>query len=277
VSQGSRITALSLSVGVVLALFGLGACSSSDVATSSSAAAASLGSSTMPPTSVSSASSNETSTSTITTVPLALTGERAQLYVEIQRIREGVAARTLVFDWNPGPGSDLPSDPMELLDSLEQGLLSPLVTIYLKQDAGDALALRREIAARPEVERLLFVSKDEALARLKEEFKDNPEILAGLEGHTLPAYLEIWLSDHRKAEAFATEFRNRPEVAEAKAAGTLDCAALIALLRRITRPAIPSGVTSHGATEKQTNLVELVVGPLPIANSTGNVTTIPPR
>ena len=145
-----------------------------------------------------------------------LTGAKAELWAEIQRIREGVKSGELSFGWtaSEAAGGDLPSDPMAMLDSLEKSLLRPDVTLYLRDSAGDGAALRDEIAAMPGVTRLEYVSKDEALQKLKETFADNPEILEGLQGNPLPASLEIWLSDHTQAASLAEELRSRPEVDE---------------------------------------------------------------
>lgn len=165
-----------------------------------------------------------------------LTGAKAELWDEIQRIREGVKAGELIFGWTAteAAGGDLPSDPMAMLDSLEKSLLRPDVTLYLRDSAGDGAALRDEIAAMPGVTRLEYVSKDEALQKLKEDFADNPEVLSGLVGNPLPASLEIWLSDYTQAASLAAELRSRPDVDEARAP-TMDYAQWVARLQSLTR------------------------------------------
>jgi hypothetical protein len=165
-----------------------------------------------------------------------LTGDKAELYTEIQRIREGVEAGTLVFEWS--------SDPAEMLDSLERGLFSPDVTVYLTPDldasAPETQALEAEILAQPEVSRVALVSKEDALARLKETYKDQPEIFESLPGNPLPVSLQIWLSDYREAEVFAERFRDRPGVDDTRAAQT-DWAAWTDRLRNLTHESDESG------------------------------------
>lgn len=241
----SRVAALTLSAALLLMVaLGLAGCTSGDKATTSSA---SVASSSSPNSTTSTLASPATTgeVSTTATAPAALTGEKVELYAEIQRLREGMKSGTLVLDWYP-PGitmGDLPSDPILFLDSLEQSLFNPDVTVYLMDAAGEAADLRSEIAAMPEVARLVFVSKHDALERLKEDFKDEPEILANLEGNPLPAVLEIWLKDYSKAASFADRLRGRPEVDEARTPG-MDYGEWATRLRSLAHPPAPSGVTS---------------------------------
>lgn len=191
----------------------------------------------------------------------ALTGAKAELWTEIQRIREGVKSGELTFGWTAAEaaGGDLPSDPMLMLDSLERSLLSPDVTAYLRDSAGEATALRTEISAMPGVAGLEFVSKDEALQKVKETFADNPEIFEGLQGNPLPASLEIWLNDYSLATSLADELRSRPEVDEVQArAATMDYAQWVERLRSLTHPSdtAPSG-TSDGSPDVHRPISEL--------------------
>ena len=166
-----------------------------------------------------------------------LTGAKAELWAEIQRIREGVKSGTVSFGWtaSEAAGGDLPSDPMLMLDSLEESLLRPDATVYyLRGSAGDATALRTEVSAMPGVTRVEFVSKDDALERLKDDFADNPEILEGLQDNPLPASLEIWLTDYTQAPSLADELRGRPEVDEVVLAPTMDYAQWVERLRSLT-------------------------------------------
>lgn len=178
-----------------------------------------------------------------------LSGTKAELWTEIQRIRQGVASGELVFDWPSSEAASgvLTSDPMLMLDSLEQELLGPDVTAYLRDSADEALALRTKVWATPGVARLEFVNKEEALARLKNSFSDNPEILEGLDDNPLPASLEIWLSDYTQAAFLADELRGRPEVEEVAASMRDDAYWIERLdyLRSLTRP---SDSTNTGAT-----------------------------
>ena len=68
------------------------------------------------------------------------------------------------------------------------------ITVYLKTDpdpaATDVAALQSQIQGWPEVKSVTYVSKDEALARLKQDFANNPEIVANLTTNPLPASFE---------------------------------------------------------------------------------------
>jgi len=173
--------------------------------------------------------------------PTTLTGAKAELWAEIQRIRQGVASGEVTLDRPPSEATQgaLPSDPMLMLDSLEQSLLRPDLTMYLSDSAGEATALRSEISAMPGVAKLEFVSKDEALQKLKEDYADNPEIFESLHDNPLPASLEVWLADYTQAGSFADQFRDRPEVDEVTVYAKDDAYWIERLdyLRSLTRPA----------------------------------------
>ncbi len=71
------------------------------------------------------------------------------------------------------------------------------VVAYLRDDASatdieDAVAGLRD---QPEVESVIFVSKDSALARARRDLSDFEEVFRGLESNPLPASLEIQLSE----------------------------------------------------------------------------------
>ena len=67
------------------------------------------------------------------------------------------------------------------------------ITVYLVTDPdpepSEIEAMQSEIMSWSEVKSSTFVSKEEALERLKEDFKDNPEILEGLTGNPLARVL----------------------------------------------------------------------------------------
>lgn len=201
--------------------------------------------------------------------PVLLTGQKADLYVQIQRVRQGLATGELVYD---RPGADImrelgsrlhaeldaagpegvlemthpdeePSfmpafeerfitsfletlfpDPESLLNWCEEPLFDVDVTVYLVMDAVDqqANALEAEVAAMPEVASADLVTKEEALARMKEWFTDNPEILSNMTGNPFPASLEIRLKDPDSASSFAGRFKDRSEVGEVISASERD-------------------------------------------------------
>lgn len=163
--------------------------------------------------------------------------EKAAILAEIARIRAGLSDGSLVFDYSPGSisGFPLPSDPQTSLDALESATQAPDVYMYLKDSALPAEALRHEVAAMPQVAKVYFKSKEEALAELKEDLSDNPEILDGLVGNPIPATLEIWLTDYRQAREFIKTFRDRPEVDNATAR-RIDLAEWLRLLQNCVHP-----------------------------------------
>jgi cell division protein FtsX len=183
-----------LAVAVVLGAMAIAGCSSPE-----SPSAASTGSPSTSETSTTTTEAPSTSTSTSMTQPAStststpttivpLSAAEAQILARIQEIRAGLADGTWVFD--PDPSAPPATD----ANSVD-------VVAYLTQEVADATALEKEIEGMPEVARVTYVSTDEALARLKEDFKDNPEVLEGLVGNPLPASFEIWLRDPSVATA----------------------------------------------------------------------------
>ncbi len=92
------------------------------------------------------------------------------------------------------------------------------ITVYLvtdpDPDPAEVEAMQSEIMSWSEVKSSTFVSKEDALERLKEDFKDNPEILDGLTGNPLPASFEIALNDPQTVETVAARFGEDPIVDE---------------------------------------------------------------
>jgi cell division transport system permease protein len=79
------------------------------------------------------------------------------------------------------------------------------ITVYFKTkpdpDTESITTLQAEINSYPEVKSCAFISKDEALDRIKEWYKDKPEIWENLTSNPLPASLEITLVDPQTADA----------------------------------------------------------------------------
>lgn len=145
-----------------------------------------------------------------------ITGAKAELLGEIEHVREGLEAGTLVLGW-PTPGiaaGQFPSDPVELLNSLEASLLAPDVALYLS-DGADAAGLKNELMALPEVVKVVIVSKEEALRGLRETFTNGAEIFDGLTKNPLPDCLEVWLKHPETSQSFAEDFKARAEIDQA--------------------------------------------------------------
>ena len=65
------------------------------------------------------------------------------------------------------------------------------ITVFLKNDPDpepdQITAMQADIISWPEVKECIYVSKSDALERMKEWFADNPEVLENLSGNPLPA------------------------------------------------------------------------------------------
>jgi cell division transport system permease protein len=94
------------------------------------------------------------------------------------------------------------------------------ITVYLKTDpdptADQIGAMQTEILGWPEVKSSVFVSKQDALERLRKDFADNPEILEGLTGNPLPASFEISLVDPQAVDEVAARFDGKTVVDEVR-------------------------------------------------------------
>jgi cell division transport system permease protein len=94
------------------------------------------------------------------------------------------------------------------------------ISVFLKtkpdptQD--EITAMQSEITGWPEVKNCTFVSKEDALQRIKDWFKDKPEVLEGLSGNPLPASFEISLVDPQTVDTVAARFDGNPIVDEVK-------------------------------------------------------------
>lgn len=85
------------------------------------------------------------------------------------------------------------------------------ISVFLKDSttAAEIDALQKEIVAWSEVKDSQFISKDDALKRLKVDLKDHPEVLDALSGNPLPASFEVSLKDPSKVQAVAARFEGK--------------------------------------------------------------------
>jgi cell division transport system permease protein len=90
------------------------------------------------------------------------------------------------------------------------------ITVYLKNNpdptSDQVAAMQKEITAWPEVKSCTFISKEEALAKMKDWLKDNPGALEGLSGNPLPGSFAIALNDPQLVQAVAARFTGDPIV-----------------------------------------------------------------
>ena len=92
------------------------------------------------------------------------------------------------------------------------------VTVFIKDGvtAEQTGALQKEIAGWSEVKTATYVSKDQALARFKQDMKAHPEIWQTLDTNPLPASIEISLKDPAQATAVADRLQGRPQIDEVR-------------------------------------------------------------
>jgi hypothetical protein len=175
---------------------------------------------------------------------VVLTGDQADLYREIRWMREGLESGSIVLDaetfFDSVPAdlavaassdADLPSyvgmiasDPYSVLDAVEASLFNPLsATVYLKTSitAEGVSALQDQIVSWPEVQVCTFTSKEDALADLKESFKDHPEVWEGLTSNPLPANFEVILKSGSDIDSFIQQCLALPEVDYASSSQSL--------------------------------------------------------
>ncbi len=104
-----------------------------------------------------------------------------------------------------------------ILRSFAADTLSKLeIEVFLKDEAASAQvqAFQNEITSWQEVKSIKYVSKDEALARLKERLKDKPDILEALSGNPLPASIRIFTKEASFIEPTVAKINSYQALAE---------------------------------------------------------------
>jgi hypothetical protein len=106
--------------------------------------------------------------------------------------------------------------PLLILGGDEEPADPVVLTVFLDMDitTDQTSALWNELSAMPEIATLTYVSKEEALARLREFFADRPDVLENLMGNPLPASLEVRLVDDLEAPTLAERLSVLPGVDE---------------------------------------------------------------
>lgn len=235
----------------------------------------------------------------------SLTGVKLELWNEIERVKEQSQSGALAWEdirrtWEAmdavypaagGPDLDAGSW-LNFLGFLQEQLVTQEsdrdvdVTIYLEDDpepkAETIMALQEELLAMPEVENAVYVSKEQALERLKQLFSDQPEIFSGLTDNPLPASLEIRLVAGEEAAPFAARLAGRPGVDQIVYAG-FDYQGMLVLLRGLVPSASASSVTTPTPTTTP-SATSTSTGSAPGATAmdvqglwAGNVRTVPER
>ncbi|HAW60550.1 MAG TPA: cell division protein FtsX [Actinobacteria bacterium] len=92
------------------------------------------------------------------------------------------------------------------------------IVAFLKDSAKpeDIQSTQNELVSWPEVANVRYISKEQALERLKEELKGQPEMLDAMSGNPLPASLEISLKNPRAVKTVAKRLDGRAAIEEIK-------------------------------------------------------------
>lgn len=95
------------------------------------------------------------------------------------------------------------------------------LSVFLREDITpeQTKELQSSITGMPEVEKVFFVSKEDAYGEYKEMFKDSPTLTENVSPSVMPANFRIKLVDPNKAEAVKTRLDGRPGVDEVKFGG----------------------------------------------------------
>jgi len=208
-------------------------------------------------------------------MPETLTGVEAELWAEIDRVKTQSQTGDLAWAdiqkvWEAidsiypaalyraaeGAHQDLGSW-LDLLASLQQSLLIAApgaVVAYLTDEGASAAALQAlqaELMAMPEVAKVVYVSKEQALERLRESFAGQPEIFEGLTSNPLPDCLEIYLVQGQDSASFAATLEGRPGIDQLQVEhADFDHETMLALLRGLTPSeaslgvSVPAGLSS---------------------------------
>lgn len=94
------------------------------------------------------------------------------------------------------------------------------ITVFLKTDpdptADEVSAMQAQINTWPEVKNVTYVTKEQALEQMKEDYADSPEIFESLTGNPLPASFEISLVDPQTVDIVAARFEGDSIVDEVR-------------------------------------------------------------
>ncbi|HYI45025.1 MAG TPA: permease-like cell division protein FtsX [Actinomycetota bacterium] len=95
------------------------------------------------------------------------------------------------------------------------------ISAYLRDNAtqGEIDRLTEEVTQMPEVEDVIYISKDDAFNEFKETYEDQPEIWETLPRDALPASLRIKLLDPDDAEEVAARIEGAPGVSDVRFGG----------------------------------------------------------
>lgn len=129
--------------------------------------------------------------------------------------------------------------------ALLEGKVELALFIDDNANVSDVLALKTRIQADPSVARVDYVTKDQALERLKAIAANRPDLaLADLSTNPLPASLEIKMSNAKEAKRLAQDLRN--EVGKGVVYDVIDNPQVVDQLLTITRVLSVGGIAVLG-------------------------------
>jgi cell division transport system permease protein len=87
------------------------------------------------------------------------------------------------------------------------------IQVFIKDDANqtDVEGLQRKLQTDSMVKKVDYVSKDQALARFKQQMKQSQDIVNNLEGNPLPASIEVELHDAHNVQKVVSTIKAAPE------------------------------------------------------------------
>lgn len=91
-----------------------------------------------------------------------------------------------------------------------------LIEVFLRDSASvqKVNVLQDKILSWDEVATVNYVSKDEALKRMKQMFKDKPEMIEAMSGNPLPASLEVRVRDSKDARQLVSRIEGETEAVQ---------------------------------------------------------------
>jgi cell division transport system permease protein len=100
-----------------------------------------------------------------------------------------------------------------LMTSVEQKVT---IQVFIKDgvDPADLTTMQTDIQAMPNVAKITYVTKEDALARFKEQTKNSPALVEQLRGNPLPASIEVALIDTRQVQSVVDLIVKDPTLAK---------------------------------------------------------------
>ncbi len=90
------------------------------------------------------------------------------------------------------------------------------IQVFIKDGAAtpDVDALEADIQKMPDVKSITYVTKEQALARFKQQTKNSPQLVEQLRGNPLPASVEVALIDPRQVQTVVNLIAKDPNLAK---------------------------------------------------------------